>query len=227
MRIKNFNMFNESSEIKTFQNTYPEEVVLMEDNEIIDLISNTFESKVISSEPNYIIIESEWHNLDDKYVNQELNDITMKVYFHITKSTDKYNQYVIFRGEKDKLEDVLEKAKSKYPNITGEVGDGSLTLKGKHFPRVLYSLQPIPKGEEGIDVNDYYYYLHSLNCSSSVRLNDKSNMAYFSNLLIGAEVEQETELRSKYPGMDKMSAMQKKYQDTIAKNPETFKHLKK
>jgi hypothetical protein len=226
MKIKNFSMFKESNEIKTFENTLPEDVVLMENDEIIDLISNTFESKVISTDPNYTIIESSWHNLDASYVDEELKGVNMKVYFHIIKPTSKYDQFVIFRGEKDKLEEILEKAKAKYPNVTGEIGNGSLSLKGKHFPRVLHSLQPIPKGEEGVDVNDYFYSLNGLGCSVDIRTG-RGNMAYFSNLLVGSDVQQEVELRSKYPGMNKMSALQKSVEDTIAKNPDLFKHLKR
>jgi hypothetical protein len=225
MRIKRF---NETSEIKTFGNTFPHELLLMEDNEIVDLISNTFESKVISSDPKWMVIESEWSHIDndgDEFTKLQNNDLmgeSFKVYFHIFKE-----DYSIIRGESSELIKFLNLAKSKFPKIkkSGGTEGSSMIIEGRMFPRLVYALATIPKGKDFVDVDGEYYSLNSMGCSSDIRFS--KTIAYFSNLLIGSTLSQVMKLKKNYPGMSKVDALQKSIQDTINKNPDLFKHLNK
>jgi len=228
MKIKRF---NESSESKIFENTQPYELALMEDQEIIDLISNTFKSKVISSDPKWIVIESDWKHIDNdgngggitKLQNAELIGKTYKVYFHIYK-----DDFLILRGNPEQLEALFNQAKSKFPSIkkSGGTEGSSLIIKGRMFPNILYALAPIPKDKDTIHVNGDYYSLKSFSCDTDIRL-DKESIAYFSNLLIGSTIEQENRLKKDYPGMSKVDALKNSIEDKIKENPDLFKHLNK
>lgn len=224
MRIRRF---NESTELKTFQNTYPKDIGLMEDKEIIDLISNTFQSKVISIDPNWIVIESEWEHIDEndefiKLQNRDLIGKKFKIFFHIFK-----DDFLILRGDNEKLEEYLNEAKRKFPNITqtGGTEGSSMIIRGRRFPNLLYAFAPIPKNKESVFVDGEYYSLSSMSCSTDIRIQDKT-IAYFSNLLIGSSVKSDYEIKRDYPGMDRADALKKSIEDRINQNPDLFRHLR-
>ena len=187
-------MINETA--KSFENTFPHELLLMEDKEIFDLISNTFESKVISSDPKWMIIESEWSHIDndgDEFIrlqNRDLMSESFKIYFHIFKE-----KYSIIRGESSELMKFLNLAKTKFPPIkSGGTDDSSMIVEGRMFPRLVYALTPVPKGKEFSVVDGEYYSLNSMGCSSDIRFSSKT-IAYFSNLLIGSTLSQMMKLK--------------------------------
>ena len=188
MRIKKF---NEATEIKTFENTQPHELALMLDNEVIDLISNTFKSKVISSDPNWLIIESDWKHIENdgneftNLQNAKLIGKTYKVYFHIFK-----DDFVVIRGNTETLQNFLDEAQSKFPEISksGGTEGSSMIIKGRMFPNLLFALAPIPKGQDFVKKDGEYYSLSSMGCSTDISMRNK-NIAYYSNLLIGSTLD--------------------------------------
>lgn len=186
MRIKKL---NEATEVKTFENTQPHELALMLDNEIIDLISNTFKSKVVSSDPNWLIIESDWKHIEnDPYLllwNDKLIGKTYKVYFHIFK-----DDFLVIRGNTETLQNFLDEAQSKFPEISksGGTEGSSIIIKGRMFPNLLFALAPIPKGQDVVIKDGEYYSLSSMSCSIDITMRNK-NIAYYSNLLIGSTLD--------------------------------------
>ena len=102
---------------------------------------------------------------------------------------------MIVRGSSnDEVSEFVKYAKTKDNNITTESDDYtngsgfSAILKGRKFYRILWSLCPIPKGQEVVEKDGEYYSLASMGCDVDPRIDDES-IAYYSDLLIGTNIE--------------------------------------
>ena len=204
--------FNESfGSTDTFKDVEPSDLVYMTREQIVTLISNTFKSEVIEDDPEWTIIKSKWSiihkdNEMTKLSMKDILDVEEYVYFHIFPDT-----YTIIRGSSDKLSDFLKKAQSVDGKITtnGGTEGQSMILKGRKFYEILYALQPIPKGESSVTNEDGdWFSLNSMSCGGDIRLDGKK-ISYYSDLLIGSQVELDHSLKKKHPGLTKLQALQK------------------
>ncbi len=207
--IKLFDSFNISD---TFSDIYPSDLTYMTREQIVELISNTFESEIVSNDPEWTIVKSKWeviHKDDDitKSTMEEILDIKKDVFFHISK-----NSYKIIRGDSEDISNFIRKNSLNIPNLDTE--SGSLILSDGTFYEIFFALKPIPKGEGDMqDENGDYYHLHSMSCGSDIRLQNEENISYFSDLLIGSDVIMVVSLENKYPGLTKMQALQKETEE--------------
>ena len=202
--------FNESFDTTdTFKDVEPCDLIYMTREQIIELISNTFESEVIEDDPEWTIVKSKWKVLEKdneltKLRMKDILDIEDYVYFHIYP-----DDYTIVRGAH--IQEFLKKAQSINNSIRVDGGtEGqSLILKGKDFYEILFALSPIPKGESSvITEDDEWYSLKSLGCGGDIRLDGKK-ISYYSDLMVGSDFEMNYSLKNKYPGLTKNQAIQK------------------
>lgn len=208
MRILRF--FESFGSEKTFKDIEPSDLIYMTREQIITIISNTFESEVMEDDPEWTIIRSKWKVLhkENEMTRLSLADILDTeeyVYFHIFP-----DDYTIVRGNSDKLSTFLKKAKSVDNSIrvNGGTEGQSLILKGRKFFEILYALAPIPKGEQSVDFDGDWYSLNSMSCGGDIRLDGKK-ISYYSDLLIGGQVEMDFSTKKKHPGLTKTQAMMK------------------
>jgi hypothetical protein len=68
--------------------------------------------------------------------------------------------------------------------LTKEDGSPAVELD---FPNLIYGLAPVPKNKEYAEKDGHIYFLNSMLCSGSFKI-DVKPLAYFSNLLIGMHV---------------------------------------
>ena len=207
MRILRF--FESFGSEQTFKDIEPSDLVYMTREQIITIISNTFESEVIEDDPEWTIIRSKWKVLHKdnemtKLSLEDILDIEEYVYFHIFP-----DDFKIVRGSSDKLSDFLRKAQSidKSIVVDGGTEGQSLILKGRNFYEILYALAPIPKGEQSVDFDGDWYSLGSMGCGD-VRLDGKK-VSYYSDLLVGSQIDLDFSTRKKHPGLTKTQAMMK------------------
>jgi hypothetical protein len=208
MKILKF--FESFSSEQTFKNTEPSDLVYLTREQIIELISNTFDSEVIEDDPEWTIIRSTWKvihkdNEMTKLSLENILDIEEYVYFHIHS-----DDFTIVRGSSDKLQDFLRKAQSidKSIVVDGGTEGQSLILKGRRFFQILYSLAPIPKGEHSVDFDGDWYSLESMGCGGDIRLDGKK-ISYYSDLLVGGQIDLDVATKKKHPGLTKIQAMMK------------------
>ena len=183
-----------------FKDTYPHDLAWMELEDIIKCISNTFTSKVIEKDDKWTIIEADWQILvkDNKYnIYKFPNDLINKVhkiYFHIFTDT-----FLILRGhDAASIKAVVDMSMIKNDKIVDTKTDYAngnsfaTILKGRNFYGILFATDIVPKGKEFVRKDDKYHSLSTLcGCDPDVK-NDAEeedcNIAYFSDLLIGARV---------------------------------------
>lgn len=55
--------------MRTFYNTIAPEITVLSKQEIVDMISNTFKTEVVSDEDNFVTLKSEWIFLKDTEEN--------------------------------------------------------------------------------------------------------------------------------------------------------------
>lgn len=221
--------FNESFDTTdTFKDVEPCDLIYMTREQIIELISNTFESEVIEDDPEWTIVKSKWKVLEKdneltKLRMKDILDIEDYVYFHIYP-----DDYTIVRGAH--IQEFLKKAQSINNSIRVDGGtEGqSLILKGKDFYEILFALSPIPKGESSvITEDDEWYSLKSLGCGGDIRLDGKK-ISYYSDLMVGSDFEMNYSLKNKYPGLTKNQAIQKDIEERSKPTiqPKVIKGLK-
>jgi len=193
-KLLRFNKFNESlindNGDSNFKNTKVTDLVTMYNDDIVKVISNTFESKTISNNPDWTIVESKWEILDkeremNKLMFKDFLNEKFKVYFHIA-----YDDFVVVRGNDRELEKYLEEIKIEDDRIynSNERNGGSLILNGKNFYYLYYAFRPLEKNRDFIRENGEYYTLNSMGCDVDIRL-DNSCLQYFSDLLIGTQIQ--------------------------------------
>ncbi len=207
MRILRF--FESFGSEQTFKDIEPSDLTYMSREQIITIISNTFESEVIEDDPEWTIIRSKWKVLHKdnemtKLSLEDILDIEEYVYFHIFP-----DDFKIVRGNSDKLSEFLRKAQSidKSIVVDGGTEGQSLILKGRSFYEILYALAPIPKGEQSVDFDGDWYSLGSMGCGD-VRLDGKK-VSYYSDLLVGSQIDLDFATKKKHPGLTKTQAMMK------------------
>ena len=191
----------------TFADVTPPEFALMNADQIIELIKNTFPSKVISRTDKLIIIESDFHLLCEPplviFLQDDVNTIKKKIYFHIYFTND----FVIVRSHTaESIAEFVANVVSKHPDVTddkhGNYANGdrfSTILKGRMFPNMLYSTRPIPYGKEFVDDEDGFHSLNSMGCGVDTTLIDTvgvkfsndfeiKKLNYYSDLLVGGHI---------------------------------------
>lgn len=199
----------------TFKDVQTTDLVYLTLEQIIALVLNTFESEIINDNPKKTVIKSKWKVLEkeNEMTSKMLSDIIddeFEVYFHI------YPQdYIIVRGEPTKLNEFLTKVQSIDKSIkqSGGTEGKSVILKGKNFYNILYSLPSDVDDHDYDDLGEYDWnndwdYLRSMGCGGDLRLEGKT-IAYYSDLLIGTQMEMETSLAKRHPGLSKTDAIMK------------------
>lgn len=212
MRIKKFESFTEKL---TFSSVKPTDLAWLDREQIVDIISNTFESKVVSHDPTWTIVESKWHLIgkEDELERRGLSKLIGKEFkiFFILFPED----YLIIRGSsKEQISEFVTYAKGKNSSIVDTKDDYtngnsfSTILRGRKFYNILWSFYPIPKGKDSIHKDGEIYSLKSMGCDGdpTIRIN---NIDYFSDLLIGTDVEMMEDLKSEYPDDDYVTRLQK------------------
>lgn len=188
-----FSFIKESVENLTFNNTEPCDLAWMNIDDVKSLISNTFESKIVSDNPNRTILKSKWHLLDRE---REMNRLMYKdevfygehdIYFHIV-----HNDFLIIRGTKETLDDCLKNLQEKNHLIRNDkidsVDKNSLILVGKDFHFIEFAFSPIPDGREFVRTQDgKIHTMNSMGCGIDIRLGSK--ISYYSDLLVGSHIE--------------------------------------
>lgn len=211
MQLKSFSESFKSD--KTLKDYFPTDLAYLNRQDIIDIISNTFDTEVVSSDPKWTILKSKWHVIDKE---DELTKLRMDEY--IDEQADVYffiqpDDFLIVRGNKDneKLTNFIDDVKSIDSRIkTTSTGhdSGSLILKGRKFYNIFFAFAEIPKGESSIDKDGDYFSLQNMGCSGDVRLDGKT-IAYYADLMIGIHVEMDVERKKKHPGLNMYQAWQK------------------
>jgi hypothetical protein len=186
--------------MNNFSTLCPRDLAWLTPDQVVDTISNTFESKVISNQEfpkySYITIESTWHILDrnEKWNllryqdNHEFLTQKYRIYFLLYIHKDKYDQFLILRGEKNKLDEFVGYAKSKNSNLTNDpINDRSVILHRPDFCQICWSTYPVPGEMDSISVNDKF---HNINAFGALDVSgDSKTFTYFSDLLIGSHLE--------------------------------------
>lgn len=195
---ENHKLFN--VEKLNFENTRPIDLSWLEREELIDIIFNTFESKIISDNPKWTTIESDWKMLSeseyDLIGNDFLKNKTFKIYFHIYTPKKSEDKFVIIRGSTpDEISKFVKFSQKKNPKVIdrkyGNYENGnsfSTILEGRYFSRLFWAFKPIPNGKDFIMENGKFISLQNMLCDVDLRMGGK-NLGYFSDLLIGLQIQ--------------------------------------
>lgn len=83
--------------MRTFYNTIAPEITVLSKQEIVDMISNTFKTEVVSDEDNFVTLKSEWIFLKDTEENVPSVESRgpRQIFFYVYLPTDKYDQFAI------------------------------------------------------------------------------------------------------------------------------------
>ena len=159
--------------------------------DIIATISNTFESEIVSDDPDWTIIKSKWKLINGAgYPNSSedfLRNKLFQIYFFIYKVRFDGDNFMIIRGNNDDLEkylkEVVKKVDAKY-----RLTDNSAIYEKKNLSRVFWASQIINKGEERAEIENNIFLMQNMLWDIDVSLRENRNLAYLSDLLIGTHL---------------------------------------
>ena len=189
--------------MRNFYNTKPTDLAWLEREEIIEMISNTFPSKVLVDDSKWTTIVSHWSFLqkDNEMTKLQFKEILEQkftIYFTIMS----HENFMIIRGKNsESIANFVKMAKEKNGKIIDTKNDYtngnsfSTILEGRKFSSICFSLQPIPKGKDSVFINGDYFSLGSMGCGCDPSVEEES-IAYFSDLLIGVTLRQREKIKN-------------------------------
>lgn len=154
--------------------------------EVIKCISNTFNSKVISNDTNWTIIEIEWKRLTNEGILLKmLEDVedNQKVYIYLISSDDKYDWSVILRSKNN---DTIEKTANNLVSKGGVIKNDKKTIIDIGKTYAISFSKGIIDPYESISKDG-----HLINTIFNLEINlDKNEpISYYFDLLIGTNIK--------------------------------------
>lgn len=178
----------------TLNNIKRQDLAYLDLDTIIEIISNTFETKVVSYNKKYTVLEVEWEilNKEDKYFGFIQDNVNKKYKIYLTILYDSH--FIVRYDNIDQLNEYLIFCKSIDSKIKNtsyiDESNKSIILGGKNnFYQIKYSFLLIPKNKDHVIINNKHDWLRDFNCDGSADLSDEKFISSYLDLNIGFHIK--------------------------------------